>query len=412
MNGQDLHELACVFAKAEHRDAGGDGDAPDALVLKFENELSERIGSQETDTLNIPNPRQMPGIGITNGQMPDNETRTARPVSELRTYRTAEGGRVRAFSHGQNICDYNEHRPKFSLEQVGEVLCSMVTGRRRAGLDDELRAMSTGLNVGGGFLIDETLSTMVIDAARPKSRVLAAGAQVVEVPGDSLRIARLSSDPTMGIVGENQAIDFSDAAFDAIWLRPRKIGVIVPCSVELLDDAPNAGAILMQSLTNAMAAKIDDLALNGTGTGGSFLGLLSDPQIHETGSIGGLTYDDLLTAQLAVRTLNGEPNAMIAHPKALNALALLRDVPTGSYLAPPPALANIAMMDTTRCPDTALVLGDYSQVLMGVRTDLTITTSSEAGDSFQKHQVYIKAVMRADMALARPFFERLEGLTY
>jgi HK97 family phage major capsid protein len=258
--------------------------------------------------------------------------------------------------------------------------------------------------------VQEQLASTVIDLARAKSRVLQAGAQTLAMQSDSCRIARLASDPTLSAVGELAVIPTSDASFDSILLVARKYGTIVQCSAELLSDSPNAGSVVMDALTNAVSAKIDDLLLNGDGV--NFIGLMGDASIGETGSVGGIQYEDLLLAQWSIRNINGEPNAVILNPKSTYALSILRDVPTGSFLQPPPALSSLAMLDTTRQLDTGMIVGDFSKLIFGVRQSLVIATSDVAGDSFKTDATYIKAVFRADAAIARPHFHRLLGLTY
>ena len=51
-------------------------------------------------------------------------------------------------------------------------------------------------------------------------------------------------------------------------------------------------------------------------------------------------------------------------------------------------------------------VGDFSKLIVGMRTNLTIQISSEAGDAsgsaFSSLQYWIRAHLRADIALTRP----------
>lgn len=388
--------LAQTRAGEVHRKAGGTGPAPDALVdehlagLKFE--LREVAGEPEAPAPTLAD---------------------AKPeIKCLATFRDAYSGReVRSYAHNQRISDTLPCEPeaRASFSECGDALVTMLTGRPLRVSNAATRAMSEGLNTGGGLLVNEQLSSMIIDLARAKSRVLSAGAQTLAMDSDSMRIARISTDPTIASVAENAEIGFSDVAFDSITLHPKKYGAVVACSNELLADAPNAGDAIMASLSEAIAAKIDGLLLNGDT---NIVGLMNDSRIDETDSVGAIDYGDLLAAQYAVRALNAEPDTVLLHPRTVQALAEIQEATTNAYKTPPAALETLRYMDTTRIANTGLLMGDFSQVLVGMRQSLVIRVSDEAGDSFKKDQTYIRALFRMDANLARPHFHRLLGLTY
>ncbi len=59
---------------------------------------------------------------------------------------------------------------------------------------------------------------------------------------------------------------------------------------------------------------------------------------------------------------------------------------------------------------TAFV-GDFSQMLLGVRTELTLEASRVADDAFEKMAVLIRGYLRCDVAVLRPqHFTKIIGI--
>jgi HK97 family phage major capsid protein len=64
------------------------------------------------------------------------------------------------------------------------------------------------------------------------------------------------------------------------------------------------------------------------------------------------------------------------------------------YATAPPAAAALRELVTSNCPDTAAVLGDFSQFLIGLRQSPTIEVTTEGGNAFEQHAVYVKVTWR------------------
>lgn len=98
---------------------------------------------------------------------------------------------------------------------------------------------------------------------------------------------------------------------------------------------------------------------------------------------------DFSTAVELVRTANGEPVAAIYHPRTAGALDRLEDT-TGQPLQPPESFRALRRFTTTASPINQVqgsatnasdaIVGDFSQLLIGVRTEMRIEVSREAPD--------------------------------
>jgi HK97 family phage major capsid protein len=274
--------------------------------------------------------------------------------------------------------------------------------------------LSTNLSSAGGFLVPEPLSNRVIDLARNRSYVVAAGAGTVPMTSSTLDIAKLLSDPTVAWTAENALIGESDVTFGRASFRANKLACIVRMSSELLEDAANVQTVVENSLASAIALEIDRASLSGTGAG-QFLGIVNGTNVNTVTSVGTLAdYDEFLDAIYAIRGYNFEPNAALYSPTTGKKLAkmvtgLASDL---TKLVPPADFANLQKYVTAQLGDTVAVVGDFSQYLIGLRSEIRIEISREADTAFMRDQVLIKATYRGDgMPVNGRAFAVLSGIS-
>jgi HK97 family phage major capsid protein len=90
---------------------------------------------------------------------------------------------------------------------------------------------------------------------------------------------------------------------------------------------------------------------------------------------------------------------------AAGKLDRLKDT-TNQPLRAPQSFLDLNKYQTKQASDTEAFVGQWSQLIIGVRTDLVIEASREAtsssGNAFQSLQVKVRAYLRADIALAHP----------
>ena len=60
---------------------------------------------------------------------------------------------------------------------------------------------------------------------------------------------------------------------------------------------------------------------------------------------------------------------------------------------------------------SSIYVGDFSQLYLGLRSQLRVEVSREGDSAFSKHQVLMRAYLRADLITARPtFFTVVKGI--
>ncbi|MBK1839965.1 phage major capsid protein [Azospirillum sp. YIM B02556] len=297
---------------------------------------------------------------------------------------------------------------------LGRYFRGMVTGDW-AGAELERRAMSEGVLADGGYTVPTVLSADVIDAARNQTRVLQAGALTIPMTSQTMRIARVLTDPAPGWKAENAAMAEGAMTFEPVDMKARTLAVLVKLSRELFMDSANVESVVRNALAAGLALELDRVALFGTGVGEEPKGLLNTTGIQTvTVSANGdvlTSYDPFSIAVEKVAEANGQANAVIFSPRTAGTLDRMKDS-TGQPLMAPESFKALTKLPTKQVPNnlthgtatnaSVAVVGEYPNLLVAVRENLVIEMSNAAGDAFSKMQVWIRAFLRADIAVARP----------
>lgn len=290
--------------------------------------------------------------------------------------------------------NHEGNRPLF-----GSYVRALATGRWEG--VEELRDMSVGTDAAGGYLVPEPLSARVIDLARNKAVVFRAGAQTVPMTAKTLDMARVKGDPTAEWMAEHAEQTASDMSFDRIRFDAKTLRAMVTMSVELAEDAQNIDSLVENSISQALALELDRVALEGSGADEQPLGLSGTDGIntHDVTEVD--YYTDIVNGIVPILEANGTPNSWIVRPSEIGAMN--NNVNGDGIVIPaPPLVANLNLYNTNNITEGNLYIGDFTQLLVGMRTGVTIEVSRTAGDAFGKLQVQIRAYLRGDVQVARP----------
>lgn len=302
---------------------------------------------------------------------------------------------------------------------VGHIVKGLATGIWD-GRDVLQRAMNEGSGAAGQFAVPAPLSAAWLDLARASAVCSQAGAIVVPMTSQTLRIAGLATDVAPAFRAELTDFPTSNNTFRALDLRARSIGVISEMSVELLADAPNGPAMVETSLLAAMGVAFDFALLAGSGNvtapADDPCGILLWPGIGQTAAAGTATdYSDWLGAMKGIANANHVPATVIDSPDTTYHLAGL---PTGiagdrTPLRPPAPYESLQKLQTTAMPAGTSLVGDFACCGWGLRESIVVEASRVSGDSLTKGKVQIRCMARLDtfVAYAAAFFA-IAGITY
>ncbi len=348
---------------------------------------------------------QMAGLAAQKMHFSNNE-----PDPQAAWYDTNKGEVVNVFSRGQSIAQQFRNDDNLSL---GRAIRALVSGSWK-GAEAEQRALAT--TSGTGLLVPIGLFATILDLARAKSICFNAGASFLPMPEGSMRLAKLSTDPTMEIKAENEAFSENGIAFEALKLESKTIGGLVLLSRELAQDSPNVAQAIEQALAAALAAYLDKLAIFGEG-GTEPTGITNAVGVQTVEVDNVLSYSKLLNAWGKIAGANGNPATIALSPRDMAALAgSVNDY--SDFLRQPQLLEKLQWLHSSVLPtdlgddenESIALVGDFSQVIFGLRQDAMIEISAVAGDTFKKHQMAIKLTFRGDIGIMRPdHFVKLTG---
>ena len=301
---------------------------------------------------------------------------------------------------------------------LSQMIRSMVTGKD-AGVDFRAQ-MGAGSPTGGGVLVPDPLSANLIDLARNQARVIQAGASSIPMTSSTLRIPRQTAGAAGQWKAENAALAaISDLTFDAVTLTAKTIMAVAKMSVELAEDGQDVEGIIDRDLSAALALAIDAAALRGDVATPPAVQLNPIGILHSGATVTPLddpltTYGPFSAAVERIRTANGEPGSVIYSP----AVSGILDRLTNSLhdpLTPPESFRNLGKFITNQADTGEAYVGDFSRLLIGLRTDVTLEVSRVAGDSdgsaFRNLQVWVRAYARMDCVVTRAsYFEVLTGI--
>ena len=130
------------------------------------------------------------------------------------------------------------------------------------------RDLIAGSDGDGGHLkgVDH-MGSEFIEALRSKLVVSSMGARVMTGLKGDVSIPKLSTVASAAFVAENNAVSEQNQAFGELALAPKTLGVMTDISRKLmLQSDPSAEQIVRDDLLNAVAAKIEDVAIEGSGS--------------------------------------------------------------------------------------------------------------------------------------------------
>jgi HK97 family phage major capsid protein len=352
---------------------------------------------------------------------------------DVRQLRNDDSG-IRVVKSTEKLSDYVQHNLPDGIRpeelNFGRWLKGIVTGNWN-GAEAERKSMAVGGDAIGGFLVPSPLSAIVIDLARNQAVVFRAGAVTIPMSSGSLDIARLTSGPTAYWKAENSAGTPTDIGTGRFTLQARTLMALVKSSVELIEDAPNAGRVIQDAISTALSLELDRAALRGIGAGNEPLGIRNWSSLGANygagliSSVGQVFHDDFSDAAQDIAEANGPaPDALsvILSPREAGWLDRMKDG-EGNPVVPLPSWAAMRKYVTNQIPvtlgggaESEAYVGDFSQLAIGMRTQISVEVTRVGSDSdtsaFRNLQVWIRAYLRADVVLLQPtWFVVLSGIT-
>lgn len=282
-------------------------------------------------------------------------------------------------------------------------------------VSDELhKTMATDSDTTGGYLVPEFYSDKIIDSLKAQAVVMEMGATEVTVPrGFPIRVPKVTTDVTAVWTPEATEITASDMVIGSMTLTPRTLAARTKLSALLIENsAPAADKIVNMSIASQLALGLDYAALRGTGNNMP-LGIINLATLTETlGTT--LYYTWLVNMENDVAAVNGIGSrpGFVLHPTVLKNIQLL----AGSSTDPdverklltdglPTKLIGYPFKTTTQLVATGTgcnLFGNWADVWVGRWSNLAIRASDVASDAFEKDEIHVRGLLRADVNIGHP----------
>ncbi|MEJ5370254.1 MAG: phage major capsid protein [Bryobacteraceae bacterium] len=209
-----------------------------------------------------------------------------------------------------------------------------------------------------------------------------------------------SSGWQAGMQAETSPKVESTADFVGTLVPVRTLATWVTVSRQALDDLAGLGDFVRARLEWALARKLEEQILSGSGSGENLYGLMVAASTWTAPS--GVAYDlfgQLAYAAAAIEQRGyGAPTAVM-HPNDALRVQLQRDQ-NGQYVGTPAGVPRIVRSAAQGSGE--FLVGDFSQCVLRVRQGVTIDISGDHADYFAKNLVAIRAEQRVALVIYAP----------
>ena len=371
---KEVSEIIALAARHNKRDLADKAISQGASVDQFRGMLLDHIGDK---------PLESPEIDLT--------SKEKKEYSLMRAINNAANGRVGGFE--KEISD--ELAKKYGREARGFYVPSQIMFKR------DIATTST-YGAGSNLISTDHLAAEYIDALRANLVIAGLGARMLQDLKGNVSIPALNAKTSVGFVAENAAPASEGApTFRAVTMSPKTLLQYVDISRRLaMQSDPSVEQLVRDDMTRQFAAKIDEVAIEGSSGGAEPTGILATSGIGAVtiGTNGGaLTYAKVvdLEKEVAVDNALAGNLAFLTNPKVV---ASMRTTPrqatgvegnfilndTNMVLGYNVASTTLVPSDLTKGTGTALsamIFGNFADLMIGMFGGLDVLVDPYTGSS-------------------------------
>jgi len=297
--------------------------------------------------------------------------------------------------------------------------------------------VTSGSTTGGNLVQTDLLDQDFIEFLRNRSVMLAAGVRTMPGLQGNVAIPRRSAvATTYYLSSQTTAITQSESTFDQVTLSPKNLAALSKYSRQtLLQATPGIENLVRTDLIDGINVAMDLGILNGSGSSGQPTGIMGTSGIGSVaiGTNGGaITMETLvnLESELTIDNVPVDRNTVsyVTNAKVMGNLKKLRaggsSSSDGPFLvndnllaigrgATPSVVNGYPVYVTNQVPSnltkgstsgtcSAVLIGDYSQAMVGMWGNGLEITVGEDSDDFSKALTSVRGIVSYDVAVRDP----------
>ena len=236
------------------------------------------------------------------------------------------------------------------------------------------------------------------------------GVRVLSGLTGNVSVPKYATGNSAGWVAENAALTASNAmTFDSVTLAPKHAGGVTEMSRQLIQQSsPDIEQLVRGDLSYLLAQAIDSALILGGGTNEP-VGVLATSGI-QTASLSTLTWANVLAMLQKLDVSNASAANIVASMKVkaklqgtLKATGIAGYLMDGGRVADLPVYFSNQVAEKTGTPNTGkLIAGDWSQVMLGIWSEIDILVNPYAETAYSKGNVLVRAMSTVDIAVRHP----------
>lgn len=230
-----------------------------------------------------------------------------------------------------------------------------------------------------------------------------------QTTSNTLEFVSLGAPDNAAIVAEGTLKPNGILTAREVTANARTYAAGVTVSNQSITDHPMMKSIIDTELRKSVQSKVEDMILNGSGTGTEPLGILNTTGTHAV--TGGTDALASITAALeAIEASQGTPNAIVMNPADVWSMIRAAGNAQGNFFSGnlfsggPSTIApfGVPVVKSAKVAKGTIVVGDFSSVHLFERDALTVEAFNQHLDYAQRNLVYVRAEMRAIQAVLKP----------
>jgi HK97 family phage major capsid protein len=286
------------------------------------------------------------------------------------------------------------------------------TGRKAEGVFVPLSAFERRVNTtasAGELVPTDHRADQYISPLRNALLARKLGVRVLSGLRGNVTMPKHGTGLSVGWVAEGGNLGDSDMDFDPVTLAPKHAGGKTEMSRQLIQQSsPDCEQLIRDDLAAAIAAAIDSALILGGGANEP-AGVLSTVGI-QTANLATLNWVNILAMIEKAEIANAGASNWLTHAKAVTKLAsTLKSAGIPGYLLENGKMANLPLFSTNQVPQKAgapatgrVILGDWSQVMLGIWSEVDILVNPYAEPAYSRGGVNVRVMTTCDIALRHP----------